>query len=101
MKIIEEQVEIKAKLLAQDQAWDMLDILPQKHSEVPFLLREYVFEFRVVVQGFAQTIIVSRNSFAIILYLEPVMETVKYYVEEEKPDKLTSIEDGEKLIATI
>ena len=97
--IITEKKEIVGQLLTQSHEYEMLDINPTRARSVSFLLRESCFEFYVVVEGFAQYIIVSRGSFAIIPYLEPVEWQVKFLVEgeDEEPEPI----DMSKLEARI
>ena len=83
--IITEKKEVVGQLLTQSQVFEMLDINPTRARSLSFLLRESCFEFYVVVEGFAQYIIVSRGSFVIIPYLEPVEWQVKFLVEGEEP----------------
>ena len=85
-----EEKQIVGKLLVQGEAFDMLDLYPQRHAALPWLLREHAFEFLVVVNGFAQPIIVGRESFAIIPYIFPETKEVNFHVEEkeEEPVKL-------------
>lgn len=94
MKVLEENTPIVAKLLAQGESYLMLDIMPHKHNELPFLLREHAFQFLVVVKGFAQPIIVSRNSFVIIPLLAPMNMLVKYYQEDKEDEKEKSERDA-------
>lgn len=90
--IITEKKNIVGMLLTQGQEYEMLDLYPRVGRDLPFLLRENSFEFYVVVEGFAQYIIVSRGSFAIIPFLETVERQVKFVVEsEEEPTDVTNI----------
>jgi len=90
--MIEEKL-IVGKLLVQGEAFDMLDLDPQRHNKLTFLIRESCFEFLVVVNGFAQPIIVGRQSFAIIPYMEPEKKLVSYYVEDEEELSEKKIEE--------
>jgi len=89
--IITEKKDVVGTLLTQGEEYDMLELYPRNGRDVPFLLRESSFEFYVVVEGFAQYIIVSRGSFAIIPLLEPVEWSVKFFVEgeEEESEEIT------------
>jgi hypothetical protein len=98
-----EEKEIVGKLLAGGEAFDMLDLYPYRHtgfaSPIPFVLREHIFEFLVVVKGFAQTIMVSRSNFVIIPYLVPKIEEVEYSVEGEKEEELDESKDPTSFVA--
>ena len=84
MNIQEEKKEIVGLLLVQGQEFEMLDLYPQKHTDLPFWLKEHCFQFYVVVEGVATYIIVAREGFAIIPIFPPVTTTVKFFVEEDE-----------------
>lgn len=88
MTIMTEDKQIVGQLLVQGQAFDLLDLFPRKHPELPWLLKEHTFEFLCVVRGFANPIIVGRNSFAIIPFLEPKTKSVQFYVEQDEETKI-------------
>ena len=81
--IITEKKEIVGMLLTQGQEYEMLEINPRAGRDLSFLLRESSFEFYVVVYNFAQYIVVSRGSFAIIPYSVPEVQDVRFIVEGE------------------
>lgn len=84
--IIKEKKEIVGQLLAQGQVYELLDLNPTRGRDMGFVLREAAFEFYVVVYGFAQYIIVSRGSFAIIPYSLPEVKEVGFIVEGEETE---------------
>lgn len=88
MGVITETHTIKANLLVQGTSYPMLEVEPRRHHELHFLLRENCFQFLVVHQGFAQNIIVGRQSFAILPVLESYELEVNFIVEdkEEQPE---------------
>ena len=95
--IITEKKDVVGQLLTQGQVFEMLDINPTRARSLSFLLRESCFEFYVVVYGFAQYIIVSRGSFAIIPYSIPEVKDVGFIVEGEESEPI----DMSKLEARI
>lgn len=99
MKILEEEKEIIATLLVQGKEYPVLDLHPAKRNEIPFILREHTHQFLVIVEGFAQPIIVGRNSFVILPLLETYTETVRYFVEDEEEAQAQIIlESQEKIL---
>ena len=82
--IIKEKKEIVGMLLTQGQEYRMLELYPRVGRDLSFLLRESTFQFYVVVEGFAQYIIVSRGNFTIIPLLEPEEQDVQFVVEREE-----------------
>lgn len=89
MSVITEVHEIKALLLVQGTSYPMLEMEPRLTHKLHFLLRENCFQFLVVHQGFAQNIIVGKQSFAILSVLNPYELDVKYIVEgKEEPTQL-------------
>ena len=82
--IITEKKNVVGWLLTQGQEYPLLDLYPRVGRDLPFLLREHSFQFYVVVEGFAQYIVVSRGSFAIIPLLEPDEQEVRFVVEGEE-----------------
>lgn len=94
MKIITQTEQIDAKLLAQGQSWKLLNLLPDKRVNINGVLNDYVFQFRVVnAEGFAQPILVSRSSFAIVPLLEPEVMEVKYHDVDAKEEPAIQSED--------
>lgn len=87
MRVMAQRKEIVGTLYAQGQKFDLLDLHPTKHNDWPWLIREHGFEFYVVVDGFAQYIMVSRGSFLIIPDLEPSHMDVKFLVENIKVEE--------------
>lgn len=83
MKIHEEKKEVVGVLYAQGQEYDILDLLPSNTRSLPWLYRENAFEFYVIVEGFAQYIIVSKGNFLVVPLLSPVQKTVSFLIEEE------------------
>ncbi len=92
--IIKERKEIVGKLLTQGHVFELLEINPRAGRDLSFLLRESSFEFYVVVNGYAQYIVVSRGSFAIIPYSVPEVQDVGFIVEgeEEQLDEVSILE---------
>ena len=86
--IITEKKEIVGMLLTQGQEYEMLEINPRAGRDLSFLLRESSFEFYVVVYNFAQYIVVSRGSFAIIPYSSPEVKEIGFIVEREESEPI-------------
>lgn len=86
-----EKKQIKAILHSQGHSFEMLDVLPWKHNDLHFLLRESSFQFLVVVNGFAQPVIVGRSGFVITPLIEPYEIDVNYLVEGDdiEEDKIS------------
>lgn len=84
-----EKKEIKAILHTQGHTFELLDIVPWKHSDIHFLLREHSFQFLVIVNDFAQPIVVGREGFLIVPLIEPYERDVNYLVEgDTETDKI-------------
>jgi hypothetical protein len=81
MAIITEKKPIVGKLVSQGCSYNLLALKPSVPG-VSALLREYGLQFYVVVEGFAQHVVVSKASFLIVPYPEPEIEDVKYVIEE-------------------
>lgn len=95
MSVITETKLVVADLFVNGQKFPMLEMFPSNHPNVTLSLRDFVFEFLVIkADGFAMSILVSRNSaFVIVPKHLPFSVEVKYYVEDGKEE--------EKDIATI
>lgn len=93
MKIHEEKQEVVGVLYTQGQEYGMLNILPSNTRGLHFLYRESAFEFYVIVEGFAQYVIVSKGNFLVVPLLNTVRRNVKFLVE----DKEAHAEESEEL----
>ena len=82
--IITEKKNIVGYLVVQGEQFELLDLHPWKHNEIPLSLREYTFQFLSYHSGFATPIIVGRNALgAIIPYIVPMEVDVSFVVEED------------------
>lgn len=92
-KIHEEKKTVVGVLYTQGQEYDMLDLLPSHSRNLPWLYREHAFEFYVVVEGFAQYVIVSHGNFLVVPLLSGVQRTVSFLIDEEEENiKVDSLE---------
>lgn len=93
MSVMKEQTKIVGVLHAQGNKYSMLSLAPQsRFSGVSPLMRDYVLVFSCVVEGFAQSVIVSKGGFLITPLLEPKLLDVLYYVEDVDQGDITVLD---------
>ena len=93
--MVEEKNEIVGKLIAQGEAWDLLELYPREISfdrGVRRVLRETTLEFLVLYQGEPRYILVA-GGFVIIPKVEPeedkLEEKLVYEFEASELGQLT------------
>lgn len=76
-----EKKNIVGILHTQGRSFEMLELNPWKHEKISVILREHSFQFLVVVDDFAQPVIVGRGDYLIVPLIETYERDVNYLVE--------------------
>lgn len=82
-KIHTEKKDIVGVLYAQGQIYEMLDLLPARSRNLPWLYREHAFEFYVIVEGFASYVIVGHGCFLVVPLISTIKRTVSFLIDDD------------------
>ncbi len=97
--MVEDRI-VYGKIFTQGLVFEVLNLEP--HYAIPYKLRDNVLVFEVMdVGGYFRTLLVSKESFAIVLY-EPSVKSVKFLVEGEEFAKvdMSKVFDAEEFLRT-